>query len=1212
MHLKHLQVQGYKSFAGRAEFAFDDGVTAIIGPNGSGKSNVADAIRWVLGEQSYSTLRGKRTEDMIFAGSTARSRVGMAHVQMTLDNTDRTLPIDYAEVTIERRAYRSGENEYLINGNRVRLKDINDLLAAAGLSRRTYAVIGQGLIDAALSLRPEERRVLFEEAAGITGHQGKRADAVNRLHETAQNIIRVNDIINEIKPQLGRMQKQADQANEHARIGRELGGMLMEWYGYRWYQAQQALAVALARARTQDGQVVLRQAELEAMDHQAAESRARQAELRVQTGEWHRQSSGLHTQSERTGRDLAVRQERRRLLERQREDLVQEIVPLQASYEAQTGRLQEAEVELVALAGDLEGQKAALVELDSQIEALQAERKRLLAERTAGQNGIFQATTQAADRRNRVAQLGERREAIGTEKQEHAHAVAAITARAKEIEVEVVARVDALAAIDGQIEELKAAQSTLQAGVIERREDLARMQAQMGEARREWAQLQARQETLDRLREDMSNYYDGVRAVLSGSGAERRQLTGLLGTVANLVQVDPALEKAVETALGAHLQDVVAESWGSAQAAIEYLKKNRAGRATFLPLDDLRPAPPSPRAPAGQGVIGLALGLVKFETRLRPVFELLLGHTVIVEDLAVAHRVFRDLRGGFQIVTRDGEIVRSSGAISGGEARTQQAGLLAREREARELPAKVAAAAERSAALEKQAQQASDAIREAQARMDRGDAQGRALRSQREAVLSQIAALKQDGAQLTREVEWRRKLSDQLGAEFAALDQKEAALKAEQSRLQGQAAADEARQVQVAARLAELDGDPALDAALALRTQVAVAGRAIDNQRVIVENHRIGLPALQRQIEGKERRVQETAAEIDGLVGETERLSAEAATLADALAALAAQIAPAESELNAIERSLSEIGQMEAALRNRLHAQESLSAQAHLEVQRRRDELDNLRRQMEEEIGLVDTDLIETTETQQPLPLGELVARLPTVTQLPSGLEDEIRRLKAQRARLGTINPNAPAEYDGLMGRYTFLSNQAEDLQQAATTLQAVIGELDQLIARDFTTTFRQIAGHFKDFFGQLFGGGSAKLVLTDPDNPLTTGIDISVRPPGKRQQMLNLLSGGERALTAAALIFAILKVSPTPFCVLDEVDAMLDEANVGRFRDGLKVLATDTQFILITHNRRTVEAARTIYGISMGDDKASVVMSLKLDGAVDEEASSQSVVALK
>ena len=527
MHLKHLQVQGYKSFAGRAEFAFDAGITAIIGPNGSGKSNVADAIRWVLGEQSYSTLRGKRTEDMIFAGSTARSRVGMAQVQMTLDNADRALPIDYAEVTIERRAYRSGENEYFINSSRVRLKDINDLLAAAGLSRRTYAVIGQGLIDAALSLRPEERRVLFEEAAGITAHQGKRADAVNRLHETAQNIIRVNDIINEIKPQLGRLQKQADQAKEHARISRDLSGMLMEWYGYRWYQAQQALAAALAKARTQEGQVALRQVELEAMDKRAAESRARQAGLRAETGEWHRRSSELHTQAERTGRELAIRQERRRLLERQREELVQEIVPLQAGDESQATRLREAEAELAALTADLERQRAALAQVDSQVEALQTERKGLLAERTVGQNGIFQATTQAADRRNRVVQLGERREAIGQEKQEHARAVAAATSRASEIEGELATETEALSAIDRQVEQLKAAQSLLQAGVGQRREELSRLQGEISVARREWAQLQARQETLVRLREDMSSYYDGVRAVLSGPA--RRQLDGLLG-----------------------------------------------------------------------------------------------------------------------------------------------------------------------------------------------------------------------------------------------------------------------------------------------------------------------------------------------------------------------------------------------------------------------------------------------------------------------------------------------------------------------------------------------------------------------------------------------------------------------------------------------------------------------------------------------------------
>ena len=1204
MRLKRLDLQGYKSFAARSEFAFDAGITAIVGPNGSGKSNIADAIRWVLGEQSYSTLRGKRTEDMIFAGSTQRARAGMAQASITLDNEDRCLPISYNEVTIERRAYRSGENEYWVNGNRVRLKDINDLLAAAGLSRRTYAVIGQGLVDAALSLNPEERRALFEEAAGITGHQSKRADALNRLRETTQNIIRVNDIINEIQPQLSRLHKQAEQATEHERVNRELHDMLFEWYGFKWHQVQQALTDAMAATKRQEKQVAASETDMERLERQINENRTRRNELRQQLSEWHRQSSHLHGQSEASQRELAIRQERHRQLESQREELSKELVPLKASQAGQAERYNEAQEELARLNTEFEHQRTQLKDLESQILGLQTRRKSLVADVTTHQNKTFHLSTQIANLHNRLDQINERRTAIAKERQTHQQVIEGHALKHAAHERDMGALDQTMASLRQQIRDGEDSKARYQQSGVEKQDEQAKLQTRISQTRRELQQLQTRYDSLSRLREDMTDYYGGVRALL-GSQSERR-VPGLLGTVASLVKVETSLEKAIEIALGAHLQDIVAQDWPAAQKAIEHLKKDRAGRATFLPLDSLRP-PPALQVPRQPGVIGLALDLVSFDAALRPVFELLLGHILIVEDLNTAHQIFKQLRGGFQIVTPDGEVVRSTGAISGGVAQNQQRGLLSREREWRELPVQIEGVAGQIDELERQSQAIADAARDLQRRVQQEEQRRNELVRKQEETRQQRVQLQQTVAEVIRESDWRKSLLSKLDDESTGLDARERSLLAEQDRSQAHLAESQSNITEVNRQLAELENDPLQEETGDMRTQVALAERAIDSQGVVLENHRQALRELDSQIEAKERRISSLSSDIETLLQETSQISARSDSVSNSIGELSVLIQPAETELAAIEQSLSETDQRQTALRSRLHSQQTLYAQISLDAQRRRDEVAGLHRQMEEDLGLVETDLAEDVEAQQPLPLKPLVAHLPTITQLSPNLESEIRRLRAQRQRLGTINPNAPAEYTELMERYTFLSNQASDLQQAATSLQTIISELDQLITRDFSKTFRAIAAEFKNYFATLFGGGSAQLLLTNPDDPLNSGIEIVARPPGKRQQSLNLLSGGERALAAAALVFSILRVSPTPFCVLDEVDAMLDEANVGRFRDTLRSLATGTQFILITHNRRTVEAAQTIYGISMNHDKTSVVVSLKLE-EVSHDSITQSI----
>jgi chromosome segregation protein len=1193
MRLKHLELQGYKTFATKTEFIFDEGITAIVGPNGSGKSNLADAVRWVLGEQSYGLLRAKRTEDMIFSGSKQRARLGMAQASLTFDNTDGWLPIEFTEVAIGRRAYRSGENEYLLNGNRVRLRDIAELLGRSGLSRRSYTVIGQGLIDAALSLRPAERRVLFEEAAGISIYQTKREDALSRLEETHQNLLRVSDIIAEIDPRLRRLERQAERAQEQADVQRRLESVLSTWYGYQWTRGQIALREARDRARQQEALLNERRGELAELEQNIADLRARQGVLRRQLSEWHRESSALHAQAEKLQRELAVRAERRRSLQARREEILSEIIPLETSVAAQQERIATVEAELHDLETQLEEQETQVREMQARAEAHERRRQEELAALTSAQDCAFSLATQAADRRNRLVQLAERRTDLQRERAEHEQALDKLTAQIQELETQLSAADRSLATIRVRLDELEDQRADCQARIAASQKEQARLQARLSEIRQERSRLQARHDLLSRLREEGEGYYSGVRTVLQT--ARKGKLQGVVGVAASLMQVPTELERAIEVALGAGLQDVIVETWSDAETAIALLKHTHSGRATFLPLDTVRP-PRSRPLPDEPGLIGLASELVNFAERLRPAFETLLARTVVVRDLMAAHRLLNRLSGDFQIVTVEGEIVHSSGAVTGGNAKEQTGGILAREREWRALPTELETSARREKEIVTQLEGAAADEHQQQEELAALTAQKGEMAAELNAQNEARLTLERQVERVTRDKVWCEGIADQITGELDTLDDREKRLQDELEKLEAEEATLRARLTEVQAELEALSSDEWTVQLAQQRAAVAVTGQRLSGQRTISRSHQASLTQLQEQIVARQKRIAQLAAESEELDGQIGQWRTEDEALLDSIQTMAARIEPAEAELTNLENAQAAAEEGEARRRGLLRDYESRYSQSLLEVGRREDELASLRRQIEDDLGLVELDM-EEVSGQPPLPLHPLVSSLPAVQVLPDGLEGEIRRLRARLRRIGSVNPDAPAEYAEAVERHTFLTSQAEDLEQAAAHLHQVIAELDEIMEREFSQTFNAVAAEFRENFTSLFGGGTARLVLTDPENLMETGVDIVVRPPGKRAQSLALLSGGERSLTAAALIFAILKVSPTPFCILDEVDAMLDEANIGRFRAALEGLAQHTQFIVITHNRGTVQAANTIYGVSMGEDSVSRVISLKLEG---------------
>ncbi len=1216
MRLKRLELQGYKTFATRTDFAFDDGITAIIGPNGSGKSNCADAIRWVLGEQSYRVLRGKSTEDMIFAGSAQRARLGMASASLTFDNSDGWLPVDFGEVTLTRRAYRSGENEYLLNGSRVRLRDINELLAKSGLARRTYTVIGQGLVDAVLSLRPEERRTLFEEAAGITLYQSKRTDALARLEETHTNLLRINDIVNEIVPLLRRLEREAERAERHTLLSQELNGLLRTWYGYRWHHEQ------LELRRTRDAlarrQEVLahRRAALETLDARMAELRTRHGELRKQLAGWRQEGGDLQRQREEIQRNLAVWQERTRLLAGQAAELDGEVTAIGSQAGSMGERIALVEKEVGDCQVALKDREAQAGRIKGNLDALEGQRTALARQLAGAQAHVLDLTGQAADARNRLSQIDERRRTLTGDRAAHQAAASDHEAQAAELGRQIEALATRQAHVKAEEKALTAEGGRLEIALVEAQSRQTDLRAALGEAQRQAERLQARSELLARLRAEGEGLHAGVRAVLRAGGQQPaisseaagglepgagRALPGILGTVAQILQVPAKYEVAVEVALGGHLQDVVVESWPAAEAAVAYLKAGERGRATFLPLDTVRSGSrvEVPRDVQG-AVIGVAADLVSAEARLAPVVEMLLGRTVVVGELKAARRVFGRLAGGFNIVTLDGELLRSSGSLTGGQGRDQAHGqVLAREREWRDLPGHLAAAIAHNEELEAGLVGAHAAEQEVRAAVAGLEVKRREKQATAAALEAQQGGLDRDRQQQLQQMAWQRELLTRLDAEAADLSTREAGLRTSLARLADEAQAAEAKVTAAQGALDGLRGDLLYQQLSDARTAAAVARETWEHRRAGLADLQQARVQLDRQVEAKQKRIADLEQEQARLGEQIHTWAARQSAVQGWLAALAQKMEPAEAEMATVEAELEKLEQEETTIRARLREAESSHGQATLALSQQQDRLQRLRHQVVDDFGLAPAGLepAEGEVDQLRLPLGDDLAPLPVVEELPEGLEEEIQYVRGQMRRIGPFNPNAPAEHAEVQERYMFLTAQATDLEEATRSLREVIAELDEVMRREFHSTFKEVAARFKENFGRLFGGGSARLTLTDPDDISITGIEINAQPPGKRPQTLALLSGGERTLTAVSLIFSILEVNPPPFCILDEVDAMLDEANVGRFRHALEMLNRHTQFIVITHNRGTIQAANTIYGVSMGDDSVSQVVSLRLEG---------------
>lgn len=1177
MRLKKLVLQGYKTFASKTEFIFEGGITAVVGPNGSGKSNVADAVRWVLGEQSYSTLRGKRTTDMIFAGSEKRARAGMASATLTLDNHDGWLPIDYTEVEICRRAYRSGENEYLLNGQKVRLMDVNDLLARAGVAEQTYTIIGQGLIDQALSLKADERRALFEEAAGISHYKNKRATTLRRLQETERNLLRINDILSEIKPRLSSLKRQASRAQNYEQVRVDLHHLLRIWYGYQWEKAKKSLRERRQTATTAEQLWQKERAQLLAKQDEIERVRQTGHELQEQIQAKQTVRENLRGRLEQARREVAILQERRVALERQLGESSEDLPLLQSQQKQAAAELEAAVGELTAVQNELNDQQVAFQKFEGAYQQQQAEIKKWQNEVRTQEGTLRQLQTKLAQGEGQLAQLQERLAEQSGGAADDTAVLNELTSQSEKLQLRLNTATQQSDDLRQQVKTLQAERRTLEKELRDQRRQLDQERQKQNEANNELARQQARVELLQKMRTPQVKISQNV---------------SVAGQLSQFVTIPEPYQRPIELALQAQLAALIVPS----TADVWHIAQNRSAKEAVLLLNQAQISPPPlPELALTDEEKGQVLGWAGALVTARPGYEAavaaLLNPILLVQTARLAYEIAPRLPHGYLAVSPDGFVAHANGLV---ELVRQdgQTSLLAQEAEYRQAAQALEQMTADMAALTAGGQGLHTAVREQQKKLDELQKEERRLSRLMQEAEQRHGRVQRDLERQEQQVAFTRRQQAQRAQEQTQLQERIAQL--EQAHTKLIAARDEQEQAVQMARetLAALPVGEADQQRQVLRQQINATRAILDGRRAIVDNRRATLNQLEKQIARLQARRQEWSTQL--LKMDLPTAEEELAALGTQMAGLAGELEPLQERLTAVQKGLRVLEGDTAVVQRTTHELETRYTQAKITLSQQETHIENLKERISTELGLVSLSYDEDQHGDTPLPFAEVVQELPTVEELPEGIEESVQKRREQLSRMGAINPDAPAEYEELQERHDFLEQQLHDLEETDKQLRHIITELDELTSQAFAETVQKVNVTFKEMFTRLFGGGAAELVLTEPDDLTISGVDIIAQLPGRRPQGLALLSGGERSLTAASLIFALLKVSPTPFCMMDEVDAALDEANVTRFRDVLQELSEKIQFVVITHNRGTVQAAQTIYGITMGSDSASQVISVR------------------
>lgn len=1179
MFLKRLEVMGFKSFADRIGIDFVPGVTAVVGPNGSGKSNVTDAIRWVLGEQSAKSLRGAKMEDVIFSGSESRKPLNFAEVTLILDNTDGQIPLDYSEISVTRRVFRSGESAYLLNKQNCRLKDITDLFMDSGLGKEAFSIISQGRVDEILNSKAEERRSIFEEAAGVLKYKQRKKKAEIKLNETDENLNRVLDILHELDGRIEPLQIQASTARDFLDMNEQLKDADIALLAHDAENLQQELQLLAQEAhmhteKEQQLSTEINEKErlvasirktLFAMDSKIDKAQNALVEASAESEKWQgrkllmsEKKSNAHRQLQQLQEGLAAEQQENELLKKKHGEKLVLLEERKAERGSVRSIIQNLEDQLNRSPADIDQEieegKSVYIDLMNEQATVKNELKNIGLQEQQLSESTWRIRSQRTEFTEQLSKLE-------TEKQQ---------AEKKHQEVQA------------QLTTKRQQYKDRDAAYQKNKQSFDQKQKMLFQAYQSQKQLEARIETLQELEADFSGFFQGVREVLVAR--KKGQLQGIRGAVAEIAHVEKVYAKAIETALGASSQHIVTENEQHARQAIDFLRTKRAGRSTFLPMTVMKPRhiPEHVLVSISKhpSYVKMAFELVQYDSQFAMIIENLLGNVIIAEDLKGATAIAKSIGNRYRVVTLEGDIVNAGGSMTGGANKTQ-ASFFTRKAELEQLLLQATELKVTIQAAEKTVQNEQIEVKEAEEELRILQLEGEKYRD-----------VEAETAIVLREIE----------AVFKTTFERFQLFEAEQKNKQVDLSAITGRKETASTRL------EAIAAELQAITVEIDELTLFKQQNELARDQILEKLAEQKSLYAvtKERVAQLTASETELL----ERLEKSNQKLQDHQKELQWIQSEAATKVYSDEEILREI-QSWADKKQQIQQTVNETKEQRIDQQANLNDVEeSLKEQQRIYKGYVEAIRIyEVKSTRLEVQIQSLLSQLETNYQLTlkqakefelmdeeAAVRRKVKLLKQSIEELGPVHIGAIEEFEHVSDRHAFLTEQRNDLNEAKDTLRTLIREMDEEMTSRFDDTFHAIRIQFQRVFKELFGGGSADLVLTNPKDMLMTGVEIIAQPPGKKLQNLSLLSGGERALTAIALLFAILNVRPVPFCVLDEVEAALDESNVVRYSQYLKKFSEDTQFIVITHRKGTMEGADVLYGITMQESGISKLVSVKLE----------------
>lgn len=1182
MKLKKLELYGFKSFAQRTEIVFDEGITGIVGPNGSGKSNIGDAVRWVLGEQSAKTLRGASMSDVIFNGTQKRKPLSYCEVSLVFDNDDHALAMEAAEVMVTRRVYRNGESEYYLNRTACRLKDVVDLFRDTGIGKEGYSIIGQGRIDEILSRKSEDRRQVFEEAAGIVKFKARKEEADKKLQRTLENLERVDDILDELTKRLKPLEEQSRNARVYLELSTELKDLDLNLFLIRSDRARARLSELESELLTV--QTILADTESNLTDkttrRDETQNRIDQLEEAITKARTELMECAEHVHESQ--KKLSALQSRRETRSENRQRIVRE------QEEAQE-RLAEIEKDHARIQADVEKQHSLIADAEQILRATQEAAEKAQAKEKEADAALEAQKAAVIDQMNRLSDVRNDKTRLNTMQAQMETRLTEIEESSGALQEQEAALREALTAVEKQMETENQHQQQCQEKLAQARQAsdeadtaYANLRADVEKQSADMQAAASRHNVLTEMTRDMEGYNMAVRRAMTY--AKQRGLTGVKGVLAQLMTVPQAYETAIDMALGAAQQNIVTDTEETAKELINYLRQNRLGRATFLPMSAIRGKTlygNERNALKLPGCLGVASELVQCAPEYRGIVENLLGRTVIADNLDHGIPIMRAGNHAFRLVTLEGDVMHSGGSMTGGSAQSKVSNLLSRERELKELTAKLQTG---RAELDKCRQELAQRQQMAQ--------------EKRQKVSDAVNALHQQEIAVAREQARRESVSADLNTHLKRMQE------TEQARVQLHQSLEDIRQQleTIEHQRTGAQGDQSAMEQKTIEMQNALvkarAEASAENDRLMVRTLQLsdlrhGLSDLERD----EAHAQQDQAQI---LREQERRE---------------QLLHEMDELDAIDENDMKREEAESARRQKEQLRQESAAQA---IEQRRSQAQSDLRDILSDMENLheaynrDSEKLHKTELAKARIEGDqknLQNRIWDTYKLTYAGAEEFRRtpfdekesdrraaeLQGQIRALGTVNVGAVEEYAETKARVDDLTAQQQDLKRAEMDLRELIERLLIQMRSTFVENFSKMQGYFAETFTRLFGGGHAELKLMDPDDPLNCGIEVNAQPPGKKLQLLSLLSGGERALTAIAILFAMLKLKPTPFCILDEIEAALDDANIGYYADYLKEYSKGTQFIVVTHRKGTMERCNSLFGVAMEEQGVSRMVSVSL-----------------